>query len=246
MGSLSLLQRIFPTQGLNPGLPHCRWIHYQLSQKGSPRILEWVAYPFSSESSWPRNWTGVSCIAGGFFANWAIREAHFQYTNIKRNEKQKEQRIHHQIGCLTNIQTYTVLGSPMSQHIWSPIWEKVPGSMSAPWTRLQKLQFGISAYNTKMQTNIIISLWANSSSGFMLVLLALSCKTWNVVKSGAWLARDPPGAQQFQDLSPILSIVLQVSHSPQAFTHSHSQSGQCPGRLEARSEACSALSLKPK
>ena len=27
---------------------------------------------------------------------------------------------------------------------------------------------------------------------------------------------------------------------------SHSQSGQCPGRLEARSEACSALSLKPK
>ena len=31
VGSLSLLQRIFPTQGLNPGLPHCRWILYQLS-----------------------------------------------------------------------------------------------------------------------------------------------------------------------------------------------------------------------
>ena len=43
--------------------------------KGSPRILEWVAYPFSSGSSWPRNWTGISCIAGGFFTNWAIREA---------------------------------------------------------------------------------------------------------------------------------------------------------------------------
>ena len=28
------------------GLPHCRWILYQLSHKGSPRILEWVAYPF--------------------------------------------------------------------------------------------------------------------------------------------------------------------------------------------------------
>ena len=40
------------------------------------RIQEWVAYPFSSGSSWPRNWTGVSCIAGGFFTNWAIREAH--------------------------------------------------------------------------------------------------------------------------------------------------------------------------
>ena len=47
----TLLQGIFPTQGLNPGLPHCRWILYQLSHKGSPRILEWVAYPFSSGSS---------------------------------------------------------------------------------------------------------------------------------------------------------------------------------------------------
>ena len=40
VGSLSLLQGIFPTQGLNPGLPHCRQILYQLSHKGSPRILE--------------------------------------------------------------------------------------------------------------------------------------------------------------------------------------------------------------
>ena len=75
VGSLSLLQGIVPTQGSNPGLPHCRWILYQLSQQGSPRILEWVAYPFSSGSSQPRNWTGVSCIAGGFFTNWTIREA---------------------------------------------------------------------------------------------------------------------------------------------------------------------------
>ena len=35
VGSLSLLQEIFPTQGPNPGLPHCRWIVYQLSYKGS-------------------------------------------------------------------------------------------------------------------------------------------------------------------------------------------------------------------
>ena len=53
VGSLSLLQRIFPTQGLNPGLPHCRRILSQLSHKGSPRILEWVAYPFSRGSSNP-------------------------------------------------------------------------------------------------------------------------------------------------------------------------------------------------
>ena len=74
-GSLSLLQGVFPTQGSNPGLPHRRQILYHLSHKGSPRILEWVAYPLSSGSSWPRNWTGVSCTAGRFFTNWAIREA---------------------------------------------------------------------------------------------------------------------------------------------------------------------------
>ena len=51
VGSLSLLQGIFPTQGSNPGLPHCRQILYQLSHQGSPRILEWVAYPFSGGSS---------------------------------------------------------------------------------------------------------------------------------------------------------------------------------------------------
>ena len=53
MGSLSLLQGIFPTQGLNPGLPYYRQILYQLSHKGSPRILEWAAYPFSSRPSRP-------------------------------------------------------------------------------------------------------------------------------------------------------------------------------------------------
>ena len=70
MGSLSLIQGIFPTQGSNPSLPYCR-------------ILEWVAYPFSSGSSWPSNWTGISCIAGRFFTNWAIREAwHLFLVNV--------------------------------------------------------------------------------------------------------------------------------------------------------------------
>ena len=94
VGSLSLLQRFFQwifradflynwlvwSQGSNPGLPHCRQILYllilyQLSHQESARILEWVAFPFSSRFSQPRNWTGVSCIPGGFFTNWAIREA---------------------------------------------------------------------------------------------------------------------------------------------------------------------------
>ena len=52
VGSLSLLDGIFQTQGSNPGLTHCRQILYQLS-KGSPRILNWVACPFSSGSGFP-------------------------------------------------------------------------------------------------------------------------------------------------------------------------------------------------
>ena len=58
MGNLSLLQGIFPTQGLNPGLPHC-----------------WRVLTSSSGSSWLKNRTRVSCIVDRFFTNWAIREA---------------------------------------------------------------------------------------------------------------------------------------------------------------------------
>ena len=88
----------------NPGLPHCRWILYQLSHKGSPmlvshscltlcnsmdcsppgssvygilqaKILVWVAISFSRGSPQPRDWTQVSCIVGKFFTIWATREA---------------------------------------------------------------------------------------------------------------------------------------------------------------------------
>ena len=40
VGSLSLLQGIFPTQGWKPGLPHCRQILYQLSHKGSQYVFQ--------------------------------------------------------------------------------------------------------------------------------------------------------------------------------------------------------------
>ena len=36
-----LLQGIFPTQGSNPGLPHCRQMLYRLSHQGSPYIYNW-------------------------------------------------------------------------------------------------------------------------------------------------------------------------------------------------------------
>ena len=43
------------------------------------RILEWVAIPFSRASSWPRDRTQVSCIAGRFFTVWATREAQLSH-----------------------------------------------------------------------------------------------------------------------------------------------------------------------
>ena len=53
VGCHALLQGIFPTQGSNLGLPHCQWILYHLNHQGSPRALEWVAYPFSRGTSQP-------------------------------------------------------------------------------------------------------------------------------------------------------------------------------------------------
>ena len=67
VGSLSLLQGSFQIQGLNPGFPHCRPIIYQLSHKRSPRILEWVAYPFCRWSSGPRNQVKIFCIPDCFY-----------------------------------------------------------------------------------------------------------------------------------------------------------------------------------
>ena len=114
VGSLSLLQGIFPTQGSNPGLLHYRWILYQLSHKGSPRIiLEWGAYPFSSISSRPRNRTRVSCIAGRFFTNWAIREAHEHHGyEYHGNHKSKENPTTH-----TQTHTHTHPKRKQSKYI---------------------------------------------------------------------------------------------------------------------------------
>ena len=51
--SLSLFWGIFPNPGIEPGSLHCRQILYHLSHQGSPRVLEWVAFPFSRGSSQP-------------------------------------------------------------------------------------------------------------------------------------------------------------------------------------------------
>ena len=57
------------------------------------RILEWIAIYFSRRSSWPRDWTQISCIAGRFFTIWAIVKSTI-FSFIKRNLKQGSCFIH--------------------------------------------------------------------------------------------------------------------------------------------------------
>ena len=55
---VAVIQGFFPTQGPNPGLPHCRRVLYCLSHQGSSRVLDWVAYSLpqgilpTQESNW--------------------------------------------------------------------------------------------------------------------------------------------------------------------------------------------------
>ena len=94
MGRRSLLQGIVPTQGSNPGLPHCRRILYQLSHRRNPQILERVACPFSRGSSWRKNWTGVSCTAGRFFTYWATTEALGKVSKWHKIKKLRSNSLH--------------------------------------------------------------------------------------------------------------------------------------------------------
>jgi len=53
VGCHALFQGVFPNQGSNSGFPHCRHILYSLSHKGSPTIVERVAYPFLGDIANP-------------------------------------------------------------------------------------------------------------------------------------------------------------------------------------------------
>ena len=77
--------RDLPNPGIKPRSPTLQVDSLPAEPQGKPRILEWGAYPFSSRSSQPRDQTRVSCIAGGFFTNWAMREAPITTVDISKN-----------------------------------------------------------------------------------------------------------------------------------------------------------------
>ena len=55
-----------PNPGIEPRSPALQADSLPAEPQGKPKNTTWAAYPFSSRSSWPRNWIGVSCIAGRF------------------------------------------------------------------------------------------------------------------------------------------------------------------------------------
>ena len=130
----------------------------------------------------------------------------------------------------------------MSQYIWSPNWENVPGSMSALWVRLQRLQFGFLFI---IPAHKLIS---SSICDQIASLVSCYCCLFCLVKLRVLLSLGLgwPGPSRVSTISRFLPRLIFGAASPALTAGSHSQSGQCPGRLEARSEACFALSLKPK
>ena len=69
----------------------CDHMDYTVHAILQARILDWVAFPFSRGSSQPRDWTQVSCTAGGFFTSWATREAHHSKNSFKKTDSRSGQ-----------------------------------------------------------------------------------------------------------------------------------------------------------
>ena len=125
------MEGIFPTQGWNPGLPLYRQILYQLSLKGSPRILKWVAYSFSSGSSQPRNPTGVPCIAGRFFTNWVMRETLSIYIDMQKKIAKRNILYFNQV-----VLNWGQFCSPPSQRTFDNSWRYFWLSQKEAWALL--------------------------------------------------------------------------------------------------------------
>ena len=121
-----------PNPGIKPRSPALQADSSPAEPQGKAKNTGMVAYPFSSWSSWLRNWTGVSCITGGFFTNWAMREAlyaEYIMQNAGLNEAQAGIKI---AGRNSNNHKYV-----------PPLWQKGKRNWRTSWwewkTRVKKL-----------------------------------------------------------------------------------------------------------
>ena len=82
VGSLALLQGVFPTQGSNPGLPHCTWILYQLSHQESPIMLQsWGEGKTQLHLYFPQVGVGVD-LRPPVFVNWLYTEEKLTFSHL--------------------------------------------------------------------------------------------------------------------------------------------------------------------
>ena len=94
------------------------------------RILEWVAISFSRGSSWARDRTRVSCIAGRFFTNWAIRKSYWRlkgFPGAQRIKNPPAMRVR-------AVSWKDPLEEGMATHssilAWRILWTEEPGGYS--------------------------------------------------------------------------------------------------------------------
>ena len=138
----------------------CEPMDYTVHGILQARILERVAFPFSSGSSRPRNQTGVSCIAGGFFINWAIREVICKYYIILHNELELlwilvTVEVKSVKGHSATISTWHTKGWHLVKMTWAPGSDDLPCHVTLK-LKLKENKFSLSFLNaicTKCQNS---------------------------------------------------------------------------------------------
>ena len=150
VGSLSLLQGIFPTQGSNIGLQHGRWILYQLSHQGSSDACGILIHPLGS------NW--VPCTARQILNHgptWGVPELCFLKMNSVDQKGCSTERLGGSLGACRNCpgagtglwggteaserwQAVAFLAHLPTKHLNSTMFPK-PTAVSAPTSREQKM-----------------------------------------------------------------------------------------------------------
>ena len=129
----------------------CNPMDYKVHGILQVRILEWVAFPFSRGSSQPRDRTWVSCIAGGFFTNWGIRET-LWFENSW------------QIQCLYSISLFVFLRRVSSENLLSYNKKKKKESIQGKETLVKFYLFWSAMHipSVKFSCSVISdSLWSH-------------------------------------------------------------------------------------
>ena len=133
--------------------------------------------------------------------------AYFQYTNIKRKEKQQE--MHHQIG-FWHPDSNSTGKSHVTAHL-EPQMGNGPRKCVCSMGETSKIAVGVPVYNPRTQTDTIIDLWVNCSSNFMLMLFVSPLKLGMLLS----LCLDwPEPLEGFSSLSRFLPHLICVIWSP--------------------------------